>query len=245
MEHQTETGGKRKPIIDADFDLDNRKLVLVFLGFLVICGCFFVAGYAFGKRFAQSPPTDYADAGAAGNLKTENKSSIDDNNRIIGGEPVMLPSSVVETPGDLPSTVIEPPAAPQEIAETAVAVSIPAFTAADPVNDPGPQPKETQGKTTQTTAKKESSTAKPAASAKTVYSVQVAAFRARGQAEETAKEVKSKGFEPRIEQPQKSGDYYRIKIGSFATRAEAVDLANRLQKNGFETMITVGENKVN
>jgi len=67
--------------------------------------------------------------------------------------------------------------------------------------------------------------------------VQVAAFRVLREAEIKARELESKGFEPRIEMPQTSDDYYRLRIGRFATRTEAADVASRLKGNGFDTMI--------
>lgn len=71
----------------------------------------------------------------------------------------------------------------------------------------------------------------------TTYSVQLAAFISRREAEKKAMEVEAKGFNPWIEPPLKSGDYYKIKVGSFATRAEAVEMSSQLKRNGFDTMI--------
>jgi len=81
------------------------------------------------------------------------------------------------------------------------------------------------------------SSAPQAVSTRSVYSVQVAAFRARRGAEVRAKELEAKGFEYRIEQPQTLDDYYRLRVGGFATRAEAAEMAGRLKESGFEAII--------
>ena len=42
IENETESG--------FELVLDNRRLIGAFVVFIVICGCFFVLGYATGKR---------------------------------------------------------------------------------------------------------------------------------------------------------------------------------------------------
>ena len=248
MGHQAET--------DNDvLDIDSRKGVLIFFGFLVICGCFFVAGYVMGNKAAPAPEK-YADAGAAGNLRTKDSPGIEAYNRsneIV--EPATLPSAVIE-PQPARTEIVVPTTAPvndqREPLETvsdgsaAVSPTVSVPVAATPVlaEKPKPQtketskPKEASNKTTAPPAGKTTSQAKQAASPKSVYSVQVAAFRARREVEIKARELEAKGFEPRIEPPPTPGDYYRLKVGSFTTRAAAAEMAERLKKSGFDTMIS-------
>jgi cell division protein FtsN len=239
MKHQTQTDDE--PILD----LTNRTVVFIFLGLLVISGCFFVAGYVFRMRGeATRPPVNYADAGSAINSKVENNPGVEAFNRMSGivNERVKPPSVVHDTPTpELPKPAVFAAASPETTAAVSAAappvVSEPPVSTPDPRDKPKPQPKETLNKPVQSAAKVTLPPAVAADSAKTVYSVQVAAFRARREAELKAKEVEAKGFEPRIEMPLTSDDYYRLKIGNFATRAEAEEMENRLKKSGFDTMI--------
>jgi len=245
-----------------DLDLDSRKMVLIFFGFLVICGCFFVAGYIIGNK-ADSRGVNYADTGAAGNSKIKDNSGIATsgrNNEIARGQ-IPVPSAVTE-PGPAQPEIPVPAAAvsnnavtaapqdePPEIAK-AVSAAAPPAVSETPVsslssNKPEPTTKVTPSKTAAgmadekaATAAKSNPPAKQAATAKVAYSVQVAAFRARREVEIKARELEAKGFEPRIEPPQTPGDYYRLKVGSFATRSEASEMAKQLVEKGFETMIT-------
>ena len=242
MEYKTETYNDRELL------LDTRKQVLFFFGFLAICGCFFVAGYFLGKGSAQQPPTNYADAGAPGNLRTKDSpvgETYSRTNDIIS-EPVLPPNAIIEkspappaiataVSGDAPAEGFIPPAS-IDTPKPQAKENIPNKAAAAVAEKSNPSPK-------QATAGKATSPAKQTASANAAFSVQVAAFRVRREAEIKAKELEAKGFEYRIETPQTSDDYYRIRVGNFATRAEAATMANRLKGSGFDTMIT--QNKGN
>jgi len=240
---------------ESEFVLDNRKVVLIFFGFLVICGCFFVAGYVFGNR-AVPQPVNYAGTNTGGNSIIKDSSGGEAYGRVneIADETYPARSAVSEplpaaaepavsaAPPEIATVILdgEPSAPPKTtvIIPTA-AVSDPAVTA----DKPKPQTKETPNTAARVPAEKSSSSAKQPASAKTVYSVQVAALRVRSEVEARVNELKAKGFDFRIEPPLAPGDYYRLKVGSFATRAEANEMANRLKKSGFETWIS--ENRGN
>lgn len=237
---EQKTGTNEEP----DIDLNNRTVTLIFLGFLAICGVCFVTGYVMGNG-TTPPSANYADMGAAaGNSTVKENSGVDANNRIYEtvGEREAPPSAVIESSS----------AAPEDaISETAV------FD-----DNTGARQKETQKETPNKTAtaataakppvekiassekasssEKTSFAPKQSGSAGNVYSVQVAAFRARREAEIKGRELDAKGFKYVIEPPS-ADDFYRVKVGSFATRAEAGEMANRLKKSGFDTMIR--ENK--
>ena len=219
---------------EPDFVLDNRKLVLIFFGLLAICGCFFILGYTLGSG-APSPPANYANAGVAG------KSGINDNS---GREAYDRMNEIVSEPIPPSSTVAKPSPAAVEAAVVVLnpeppAVSLPPVS----TDKTRSQSLETTNKAAAATTGKTASSTKQTASARGTFSVQVAAFRARSQAENKAMELEAKGFEYRIESPQTANDYYRVKVGRFASRAQADEMANRLRRSGFETMIS--ENKGN
>lgn len=211
MENQTEDE------YTFDLDITGRKLVAIFFVILVVCGCFFVAGYVI--RGGVNPiPENYVDAGIGRNSETGRRSNDEAYSpaKKPVDEPVLPPPALVE---QTPAPV-----------ETAVPVA-----AAD---KPKPRSEEmTSNVAVQTSVEKTAPPAKQAASGKILYAVQVAAFRNIGQVEEKEVELKAKGFESWIEYPQTPGDYYRVRVGRFETRAEAGRMQTRLKENGFDTMI--------
>ena len=242
---------------EPDFVLDNRKAVMIFFGFLVICGCFFIIGYVLGSgKTVELPFANNANTGAVESAARRDTSGSEAYNRM---------NEIVSEPASRPSAAVEPaPAAAKSAVSGAVGIDAETFpdfsdialdtdtlaVSATAVSTDIliPQPKEIPNKVAAVAEKpaataKPAVAAKPAASAKPSYSVQVAAFRARRDAEIKAKELEDKGFSPRIEMPYTDGDYYRLKVGNFATRAEAGDMATQLRRSGFETMIS--ENKGN
>ena len=62
------------------------------------------------------------------------------------------------------------------------------------------------------------------------YAVQVAAVKARGEADPFVKRLSAKGYDVYVEEPKGSQKMFRVRIGSFKTRREAQTLANKLQK---------------
>jgi len=53
----------------------------------------------------------------------------------------------------------------------------------------------------------------------------------------SAKLLRDKGFDYRIEPPQEEGQLYRLLVGKYRTRPEATAMKLRLQKNGFSPFI--------
>ena len=252
MEQQTET------YYDSEIVLDDRKKILFFLVFLAICGCFFVLGYVLGNGAAQPSPVKYADAGIAGKSRANDNTGVESPKRVDEIFSRQIPP---------PSAIIEPPSTPRETAANVSAsaqpeVFIPSVSTASK-DKPVSEPDETSTRTVAASAEKSAVPlkqavsenvappvkkpaaekaaipAKQTASSKVVYSVQVAAFRARREAETKVRELEAKGFESNIELPQAADDYYRIRVGRFASLSEATEMAGRLKKSGFETMIAV------
>ncbi len=82
------------------------------------------------------------------------------------------------------------------------------------------------------TARKPAEPVKGAEKAKESFSLQVASYKERAKAEETAKKLGSLGFKPRVlavDLPSK-GRWYRIVVGGFESREAAQKAADRIAK---------------
>jgi len=72
------------------------------------------------------------------------------------------------------------------------------------------------------------------------YSLQVAAFKDRGEAESFARQVEPlTGLKARVVSAdlKEKGTWYRVRLGNFATRAEAVEKASELRAKNLKSMI--------
>ena len=210
--------------------LDNWKLIIAFAVLIAICGTFFVFGFIAGKRQgyqegaqtaaesihpaappdAQAPKPPDADA-AAKLVKEEGESQQLNWYKNVNrreGEPEVLPETTTDkTAAEARDTTPAAGAAKEVVKE---AIKKPSDTTAV-------KPKVQTGPVT--------------------YSVQVGAFRARLEAENKAKTLRTQGYESRIEAPQSPDGLYLLKIGKFSSRAEAVAMQLRLKKSGFYSFV--------
>jgi cell division protein FtsN len=71
------------------------------------------------------------------------------------------------------------------------------------------------------------------------YTIQVAAFKAAGDADKLVAELKQKGFSAyrAIGKVPGQGIWYRVRVGDYSTRAEAGDTFSKLQKAGIRPMV--------
>jgi cell division septation protein DedD len=71
------------------------------------------------------------------------------------------------------------------------------------------------------------------------YTIQVAAFKAAGDADKLVAELKQKGFSAyrAIGKVPGQGIWYRVRVGDYSTRAEAGDTFSKLQKAGIKPMV--------
>ncbi len=71
------------------------------------------------------------------------------------------------------------------------------------------------------------------------YTIQVAAFKAAGDADKLVAELKQKGFSAyrAIGKVPGQGIWYRVRVGDYSTRAEAGDTFSKLQKAGIQPMV--------
>ncbi|MDR0842731.1 MAG: SPOR domain-containing protein [Acidobacteriota bacterium] len=242
MSYQTDTDN------ESDLELDNRKLVMIFVGLLVICGCFFVMG-RLSVRYDGVAGTEVADSSAkeSAGLNDLDDPGLENYNRLTGivsTPEASAPSAVTDEPSRLAATTASAPVAantPPAVPDAPVTQAPPVATAVP--DAPKPTPKQAVERIKEV-AKKVLPPATPAPpSDKSTWSVQVAAFHARREVENKARELKAKGFDPRIEVPQPPDEWYRLKVGKFATRAEANAMAGRVKDSGFDAIVK--ENKEN
>ena len=200
--------------------LDNRKIILAFIVLIAICGGFFVLGFVEGKR--------------------------------QGHQAVMQRVAEIETIESSAVTQAQPP----ETETVQDSVSSKDDTEEQPLNwykNVSRPEEEPEIAARATSGGSNKADAKAAAEAKTPstpkteeralrtgsisYSVQVGAFVKQEEAETRARELRSKGFENRIEPPVPPSQFYFVKVGRFDTRAEAVATQIRLKENGFSCFI--------
>lgn len=201
-----------------EVNLDNRKIILAFVVFIAICGGFFVLGFIEGKRQGyQAGMQTAAEVGTMEESVTPSKQlaqaeTVQDSEPAEGeteDQPLNWYKNVNRQEGDP-----EPP--PRIAAKTEKKPE-----AASP-------PKSSSKPKTETSSLRSESTS---------YSVQVGAFVKQEEAETRGRELRSKGFDYRIESPVTPGQFYFVKVGKFNTRAEAVAMQIRLKESGFSCFI--------
>lgn len=200
--------------------LDNRKIILAFVIFIAICGGFFVLGFMEGKR--QGHQAGMQAAAEVGTM--ESPAAV--QAQLPETETVQAPEVPESDAEDQPLNWYksvnrkegEPEIAPRA---TTSGSNKPNAKAAAAANTPGKPKAQTS----------------PARAGSMSYTVQVGAFVKREEAEVRAKELRSKGFEYRIEPPAPPSEFYFVKVGAFETRAEAVAMQIRLKESGFACFI--------
>jgi DedD protein len=129
--------------------------------------------------------------------------------------------------GEVPQPVAEPsgdagaPAAASSAPEAVAAASAPAV---DVPAAPAAKPKP--------------AAAEPVAAAPPVpepaavggLTIQVAAFKSRGEADAVAKKLQARGYEAYVAEPVAGNPMFRVRVGHFAAKAEADKVASRLAK---------------
>jgi cell division protein FtsN len=203
--------------------LDNRKLIVAFVVLIAICGGFFVLGFVEGKRQGYQAGMQTAVETAA--LASPDAASAPVSQTADSASDQKIAENVTESqPLNWYQNVNRREEEP-EIASRK-APSSPAKKVVEP---------ESKAK-----AKPES---KPRADSNILgtgsvsYTVQVGAFLKQKEAETGSRELRSKGFECRIEPPVPPKEFYLLKVGKFDTRAEAVAMELRLKKSGFSCFV--------
>ena len=203
--------------------LDNRKLIVAFVVLIAICGGFFVLGFVEGKRQGyQSGMLTAVETSTPAN--TDTSSTPVSQTADSASEPKVAENVTESQPLNWYQNVNRREEEP-EIASRK-APSSPAKTVAAP---------ESKAKAKSESKPKADSNALRTGSVN--YCVQVGAFIKQKEAETRVQELRSKGFECRIEPPVPPKEFYLIKVGRFDTRAEAVAMQLRLKNSGFSCFV--------
>jgi septal ring-binding cell division protein DamX len=195
--------------IDSGFELvlDNRKLILAFVVVITVCGCFFVWGFMAGKRQGmQLAAISESDISTAAGLETPLTPALKEDEELD------------ETPAVEEENVQEELGWYQSVNRKE----------GEPVAVQPPRSSGTEKKTAGSAA-----AVSKVESGPVTYSVQVGAFKQSKRAEAHAMNIRSKGFDSRVQTPESSDKLYLVKVGKFDTRAEAVAEQRRLKKDGF------------
>jgi cell division protein FtsN len=209
-----------------EFVLDNRKLIVIFAVLIAVCAGFFVFGFVEGKRQALKPEIQ--------------KTPVVPSNP----ETAAAPAEDNKVPSN-PAPAVSDPAIRDQLEwyknvkdrreSAAKRKESPARAkAAKKVEPPSP----TGAATPETRVAPPTTESSPGVSpaGKPTYSVQVAAYRNRRDAEARAEALKSKGYEFLIE-PSSTKELYHLKVGKFDSRDEAAAMEKKLRHDGFSTLI--------
>jgi cell division protein FtsN len=196
--------------------LDNRKLLIIFLVFIVILGVAFVLGFIEGKRQG-----------------------------IQQGEQAAVDTARRANPADAQAAAAKPPASEAAAPAAKEDAGDPQMSWYGNLNrkdkgTEGARPAPASPKVSVVEAKHPAKPPKPedaSQSGSTTYSVQAGAFREKSEVETKAKALRSQGYDCRIEAPQSRDGFYLLKVGRYKTRAEAVAMKKRLDKNGTFSII--------
>jgi cell division protein FtsN len=200
--------------------LDNRKIILAFVLLIAVCGGFFVLGFIEGKRqghqagmqaAAEVGPAEGSAAAPAQMAQAETAQDSEPAKSEAEDQPLNWYKNVNRQEE-------EPEPAPPIAANTAKKSTAKA----------APPPESSSKPKTVTSSLSSGSTG---------YSVQVGAFVKQEEAEIRGRELRSKGFEYRIEPPVPPGQFYFVKVGKYDTRADAVAMQIRLKESGFSCFI--------
>lgn len=202
--------------------LENREVVALVVGSLVVLGVVFYLGVSVGKSLAPAPapvaepPLEVLDRQAEKALAMD----------------LTFPEKLTEE---------TPPSEPATAGAPAVVEAAPEPAPAEPKKEPAPQAKPEPAPAPAKAEKPpapEPSKPSPAqvekAAATPRFVVQLASFPNREEADAFSKRVRAAGLSPRIveaEIPGK-GTYYRVRIGSFDSRDEAVRFLDDLRREG-------------
>jgi cell division protein FtsN len=219
--------------------LDNRKLIGVFAVLVAICVVIFVLGFIEGKRQGKHEGAQIAAESARtadfGGTQAQTSKPADANTgaslpKEDSAEQQLNWYKNVNRKGEAseitPQTTADGPAGETKDSDRSTK------TAKEPVPE---QKKDSAPEFAGAPKPQKQGAVTP--SDPVAYSVQVGAFRLKSEVETKAQELREKGYDCRIEDPQSSEDLYLLKVGKYASRAEAIAMQLRLKKSGFFSFV--------
>jgi DedD protein len=236
-----------------EIQLNGKQLVFMFMAVTVVAVVIFLCGVMVGRGvrapraadIAETTTEAPADPTAVVQPPASTEASASTTATAAGsGAPVTTQekltyadrlSSSTSPPETLRSEPIAPAAAPAEAPATAKV----------PVADAKPASKAAAKSESKTDAKAESKAESKVAAAESSdaaggFVVQVAAVKARSEADTIAKRLSSKGFPSYVTTPGPGAAHvYRVRVGKYTDRREAESVARRLEKEEqFKPWIT-------
>jgi cell division protein FtsN len=211
----------------AEFVLDSRKLIIMFVLLMVVCGTFYTIGFMEGKRQSSVPPRVEVRPPEAVPAVTGTRAESNSKANTSAAQGGMA--------GDR--------AAHEELNwyKSVQGVESEAQKSGDVTKSATPTPSETKPTSTPPTQADKTAPASERGSnvqpARIIYSVQVGAFRQRREAEIKAAALKAKGYASEVDLPQSGDQIYLVVVGKFNSRSDAVMMQRKLQKDGFSCFI--------
>ena len=226
-----------------EIQLNGKQLVFMFMAVTVVAVVIFLCGVMVGRgvrapRVAetpepalesvdptvtvQSPPSSTTADTPAGSLSGTTGAPISSQEKLTYADRLAAPTAPPETLRE-PIAPVAPPVAQRAVAEPA-----------PPAKTPSALPKVDAKPAAKVTVPEAS------ASAGSGFVVQVAAVRARSEADTIAKRLASKGFPSYVTNPGPgAARMYRVRVGKFTDRRDAESVARRLEKEEqFKPWIT-------
>ncbi len=201
-----------------EFVLDNRKLIIVFLLLISVCGAFFVIGFMEGKRQSVQ-------------LLTERSPAATETGSAAGAAAPDAATAPVKTAG--------PPVGAKSVRDqldwykNVQGGAGDASKAADAAK-PAPGAQKAPGISAKTVKPARPTPGSMVPAENVTYSVQVGAFRQRREAEAKTDLLKAKGFQGVIESSQTGDPLFLVKVGRFKSRVDAAATQIQLRKAGFK-----------
>ncbi|MBL8140781.1 MAG: SPOR domain-containing protein [Acidobacteria bacterium] len=246
----TDARGAREHVADDGFheiQLSGKQLVFLFMATTVVSVVIFLCGVLVGRGARPDPAaleaigTPVSDAGApvpalgdpaavtpdgtpSADPGVEAPTTVTDADQsYIDALTSETQQATIETPAaDAP-----PPPPPAEAATGAPAL--------------GTSGAETPTASTSAPATEAPAAAVPAPQATVArggWTIQVSAFRDRGQADQFAETLKAKRYDAYVAAPDASSPLFRVRVGSFSERRDATRVADRLKKDKFKPWVT-------
>jgi cell division septation protein DedD len=212
-----------------EIQLNGKQLVFMFMAVTVVAVVIFLCGVLVGRnlRAPRAPeqaesatPLEVDPTAALPSAATSTPASTPASDGTTAPAPAPTPEKL--TYADRLSTTTQPPETLKEPKEPVASAS----ASADPIVERAPAAPVVRAKATPSEAGG--------------FVVQVAAVKARGEADTIAKRLSSKGFPSFVTSPSAgAARVYRVRVGKYSDRREAESVARRLEKEEqFKPWIT-------
>ena len=209
--------------------LDNRHLLLFFLGAVLICACFFALGFWMGRGQA-GVATLAAGDGAQSSLAASGAVSPP------AGTEGTRASSRGGTDGGRSTT--QDPAGPADLRKELDFYSAVKDQSVDENFSPRPSGKEKPKQARQPSRARRASSGSSAGAGGLLH-LQVAALRKRADANRLADELRGKGYPVVLVSPSKAEkpQWIRVKVGPYRSTREMSQVKARLARDGYDPIL--------